>query len=144
MITAKHANAEIGEYLNALPWKAFCTFTTDYQLSYYRAQKLADNMHKSLENLTKRGVTMFWVAEPHADFFRYHIHMLIEADIEFSTLDPYIKQCWSKVSRFRGMQQQNRCHVKEYDSTKEGGCYVTKHLDKHYVNWHFLLPSVAA
>lgn len=142
MIIAKRTNTEIGEYLNGLPWKAFCTFTTEYQLSYYRAQKLADNLHKSLENLTNRGVTMFWVAEPHADFFRYHIHMLIESEIEFSTLATYIRKSWSKVSRFRGMQQQNRCDIREFDLTKQGGNYVTKYLDRHSVNWDLLLPTL--
>lgn len=140
MITAKYPNPEIGEYLNGLPWKAYCTFTTEYQLSYYRAQKVAENMHTALENMAKTGITMFWVAEPHVDLFRYHIHILIEADIDYSELETYIIKVWARVGRVPKIQQQNRSKIEPFDPQKKGGYYLAKGIHLHRVNWHFIPP----
>lgn len=144
MNTAKYPNPEIGRCINELyPWTAICTFTTEYNLSMYSAEKLAVRLYKTLASLSTMDLIMCWVAEPHADLFRYHLHCLIKSDLPYSELEPKVKSAWSKSSRFSGMRQQNRCEIREFDKSKKGGHYISKSIHKANVNWNLILPGFA-
>ncbi|MCA6440869.1 MAG: hypothetical protein IM598_12070 [Chitinophagaceae bacterium] len=143
MNTAKYPNPEIGRSIHEMyPWTAICTFTTEYRLSMYSAEKLALRLYKTLASLSKMDLKMCWVAEPHADLFRYHLHCLIQSDLSYSELEAKIRSAWSKSSRFLGMRQQNRCDISEFDITKKGGYYIAKSLHQANVNWSLILPGM--
>ena len=142
MNSKKYPNLEIGRSINEMyPWTAFCTFTTEYNLSMYGAEKLAVRLYKTLVSLTKMDEIMCWVAEPHADLFRYHLHCLIKSDLPYSELESKIRLAWSKSSRFCGRRQFNRSEISEFDITKKGGYYLFKSVHQANINWNLIIPG---
>lgn len=123
------------EWINTYEWSAFCTFTTSNQLSSYRARNKMEKMGAYLRNLYSYNFKMFWVAELHACKSNYHVHALIKIDSPNVDVKDSIAKAWHIVCPPSGYKQHYLVHVHDYEPSKGGHYYISKHLQKDNVDY---------
>lgn len=137
----KKAAKEMGRFLDAdFNWTVFGTFTTQYPLSIKSARRLVERFHTLSQIRLNSPLTMYWVAEQGPFDLAYHLHTLIQSDVETSILTETLKHSWVKVSSTKGIKAEQRCLIVPYEKDKGAGSYLSKTLSMRNSEYDFILP----
>ena len=79
--------------------------------------------------------SIFWVAEPYSYKDDYHVHALIKIEEAPLVAKESLTKAWHVVCPPSGYKQQNLVHVQDYEPSKGGHYYISKHLQKDNVDY---------
>ena len=130
------------DQLDRLKWSIFATFVTPYRTTSRSARRKMEHLQANLCRVHGNETTMFWVAEPFADRYRFHTHALIIINAPAEQRIVGVENAWHEVSRPTGYANTKISQVVNYDSTKGGRFYLAKHLNKENVDYDFFIGQV--
>lgn len=120
---------EYSNYLDSIEWTHWCTFTTRYDLSMKSARRMSETIFNHLGNkndLFARIDKMFWVAEPFDVKDGFHIHALVQTNLDSKEIYEWTKK------------RYGRSLVLPYEKEKGAHSYVAKYITKSLSDYDIL------
>jgi hypothetical protein len=122
----------VAEYLDAVDWSHWCTFTTKWELTLPSARRMAlkikEKFCSPLSDMFQiDNPAMFWAAEPFDIKNGYHIHALIRTGASKKELRE-----WSKKKYGRSM-------ILDYQKGKGAASYCAKYITKKLSDYDYWL-----